>query len=190
MTWWNRLRHRGKLEEQLERELGFHLEQHIADLMARGVPPGEASRQARLALGGPQQVKEGCRDARGTRWLEDLWQDARYALRMSAKNPGTTVVAVVSLALAIGPNATLFSVVDRMFLASHGPRSSRCSSSLKGDWNVGAICPIPTFWITSGRGEWEFHCRGHGVTLNVNGANEALPMEMVSKTTRCWRQPQ
>jgi hypothetical protein len=69
-----------------------------------------------MALGGPEQAKESCRDVRGTRWLEDLWHDARYALRTFAKNPGTTAVAVLSLALAIRPNATLFSVVDRLFL--------------------------------------------------------------------------
>ena len=67
MTWWNRLRHHGKLEEQLEKELAFDLEQRAADLMARGVPAGEARRQARVALGGPEQVKEKCRDAHGTR---------------------------------------------------------------------------------------------------------------------------
>ena len=65
MTWWNRLRHRNTMEEQLARELRFHLDQHIADLVARGHDPADARRQARLALGGEEQVKEQCRDARG-----------------------------------------------------------------------------------------------------------------------------
>jgi hypothetical protein len=69
------------MEAQLEKELSFHLEQHTLELVARGIAPEEARRQARLALGGPEQVKEKCRDARGTRWLEDLLQDTRYALR-------------------------------------------------------------------------------------------------------------
>ena len=60
------------MEAQLEKELSFHLEQHTSQLIGRGIPPDEARRQARLALGGPEQVKEKCRDARGTRWLEDL----------------------------------------------------------------------------------------------------------------------
>ncbi len=67
MTWWHRLWRRAQLEDQLEKELRFHLEQHTADLIARGHHPAEAQRLARLALGGPDQVKEGCRDARGTR---------------------------------------------------------------------------------------------------------------------------
>lgn len=72
MTWWHRLWGRKKMEEDLNKELRFHLDQHAADLIARGVDPQEARRQARLALGGSEQVKEQCRDARGTRWLEDL----------------------------------------------------------------------------------------------------------------------
>ena len=79
MSWLKRLWRRNKLEEELEKELRFHLEQHTADLIARGLEAGEARRQARLALGGVEQVKEGCRDARGTRWLEVLGQDGLVA---------------------------------------------------------------------------------------------------------------
>jgi hypothetical protein len=81
MTWWQRLWHRRKMEGQLEKELRFHPDQHPSELIAHGHDPQEARRQARLALGGPEQVKEKCRDARGTRWLEDLLQDFRYAVR-------------------------------------------------------------------------------------------------------------
>ena len=79
MTWWRRLWRRGRMDDLLERELRFHLDQHAADLVAGGVSPDEARRQARLALGGPEQVKERCRDERKTRWLDDLSQDVRYA---------------------------------------------------------------------------------------------------------------
>ena len=67
MNWWQRLWRRQQMEEYLNNEVQFHIEQHAADLMARGIDPENARRQARLAIGGPEQVKESCRDARGTR---------------------------------------------------------------------------------------------------------------------------
>jgi putative ABC transport system permease protein len=186
MTWWNRLWRRGQLEEQLEKELGFHLEQHAADLMSHGLPPGEARRQARMALGGPEQVREQCRDERGTRWLEDLWKDLRYALRMFAKNPAATAVAVLSLALAIGPNATLFTVVDRMFLR---PVTVQGSSEIfflypKADRAGRSESPsYPDFldYQARGRGVAEFIAgTGRGVIFNVNGANQLVFVDLVS----------
>lgn len=186
MTWWNRLWHRGQIEEQLEKELAFHLERHAADLIARGVPAGEARRQARIALGGPEQVKEHCRDERGTRWLEDLWKDLRYALRMFAKNPGATAVAGLSLALAIGPNAALFTVVDRMFLR---PVTVQGSSEIfflypKDDSAARSESPsYPDFldYQARGRGVADFIASsGRGVTVNVNGANQLVFVELVS----------
>src|SRR5258708_38247297 len=99
MTWWQRLWRRRQMEEQLEKELRFHIDQHTNDLIARGLDPVEARRQARLTLGGPQQVKEECRDARGTRWLEDLWQDLRYAVRTLCQEAGCAAVAWLTPAL-------------------------------------------------------------------------------------------
>src|SRR5260370_40617082 len=97
MTWWQRLWRRRKMEEQLEKELRFHLEQHASELIAQGQAPNEARRQARLALGGPEQANEKGRDARGTRSLEDLLQDTRYALRTFRQKPGVTPIALLLL---------------------------------------------------------------------------------------------
>jgi predicted permease len=116
MNWWHRLLRKAQMDEQLEKELRFHLEQHTADQMARGLNPEEARRQARLALGGPQQVKEQCRDARGTRWLEDLWQDFRYALRTLKQRPGFAAVTLLTLGLGIGATTVMFTVINGVVL--------------------------------------------------------------------------
>jgi predicted permease len=116
MTWWHRLLHRGKLEDQLDRELRFHIDQHAADLVAQGHSPAEAHRQARLALGGPELVKENCRDARGTRWLEDFWQDATYAVRTLRQKPSFAAVTLVTLALGIGATTVMFTVINGVML--------------------------------------------------------------------------
>src|SRR6185295_17069421 len=116
MTWWRRFTRRRALERELDREVCFHIEQHAADLVSRGVDPDEARRQARLELGGPEQVKEACRDVRGTRWLDDLIQDFRYAVRLFRKLPGFAAVALVLLAVGIGATTVMFTLINSVLL--------------------------------------------------------------------------
>lgn len=116
MSWWSRLFRRKQMEDQLEKELRFHLDQHASDLIAEGHNPAQAGRQARMALGGPEQVKERCRDARGTRWFEDITQDTRYALRTFKQKPGFAAVTLMILALGIGATTVMFAVVNSVLL--------------------------------------------------------------------------
>ncbi|HEX7316354.1 MAG TPA: ABC transporter permease [Pyrinomonadaceae bacterium] len=116
MKWWQRLFRRRRLDEELEKELSFHLEEHTSDLVAQGLSPEEARRRARIALGGPEQVKELCREARGTRWLDDLGRDLRYGVRILAKQPGFTLVAALTLGLGIGVNTAILSAVNGFIL--------------------------------------------------------------------------
>ncbi len=118
MNWFQRLLRKREMEQRLDKELRHHFESMVSDNLRAGLNEPEARRKARLDFGGLEQLKEECRDARGTMLVEATVQDLRFALRTLAKSPVFSIAVVATLALGIGANTAVFQLLDALFFQS------------------------------------------------------------------------
>ena len=139
MNWWQRLFHGEQLELDLDKELRFHFEQQVAENMRTGMTEEQARRATRLAFGGLNQVKEDCRESRGTLWVASVAQDLRFTLRTLRRDRAFTMVAVLILALGIGANIAVFSVVDTILLRPLPFHDASRLAWLAGNNGTGAL---------------------------------------------------
>src|SRR5688572_22283191 len=124
---------RDSVEREMDDEMRFHLQMAVEENVRRGMSEEEAERAARYAFGGVDRHQEAMRDGRGWRWLEDLLRDLRYGSRTLLRNPGFSAAAVLTLALAIGTNSAVFSLVNGFVLRPFPVPQPNGLTSL---WNV------------------------------------------------------
>jgi putative ABC transport system permease protein len=139
---------RDRVEHELDDEVRFHLERRIAEDVAHGVPPNEARRTAIRAFDGVEQRKEECRDMRGLNLIDSVAQDFRYGVRSLRRNPGFALLAVLVMALGIGANTAVFSVVNGVLLRPLAYRDPDRIVTLTTAWKGGAklrLVTVPDF---------------------------------------------
>ncbi|MEX2154641.1 MAG: ABC transporter permease [Gemmatimonadaceae bacterium] len=166
-------------DREMDAEMRYHIEMEAAELERLGVPPQEARRRALASFGGVQRYKEEGNEARGGSWLEDFLRDARYSRRSLSRSRGYAAVVVLTLALGIAANASIFSVANGILFK---PLPYREPSKLMVLWDGLDWIGVPEAWVTgpevvrlrteAQRFEGFAAIRGNSVTLGGGGGNE------------------
>ena len=202
-TWWKAIFRADALDRQVSEELAFHIESYAEDLMRRGATREDAIRRARAELGSLAAARENSRQAWGTRFLDELRGDLRLALRVLAKSPGFTAIAVGSLALGIGTNTVIFTAAQHTLLDRLDVPHPEQLRLLEWSEPHGGV--VESLWGWFDDGPWgamsssfsypvyqQLRRQDHALenlfafkpldrqTVTVHGHAEAVPVEMVS----------
>jgi putative ABC transport system permease protein len=172
--------HRSRVEREMDEELRAHIENRAGDLERAGVSRAEALRRARLEFGGYQRFKEECREASSAHFLGTLLQDMRFGFRVLRKSPGFTTIAVLTLALGIGANTAIFTIVDAVLVR---PLPYKDPSQLTMLWETEPELPAapvtgPDYqdWKTMAH-SFQSMAAGTEATFNLTGSGEPLRVE-------------
>ena len=165
-SWLTALLKRNRLESEMDVELRFHLDAYTEDLVAQGISRAEAHRRARIEFGAIESAKEECREARGAHIFTTFVQDLRFGVRMLGKNPGFACVAVLTLALGIGANTAIFSLINGVMLSSIPVRDPQQLVSLRWFANASPNGSYSSFG----------DCAEQGGSTRTGGCSFSYPM--------------
>ena len=183
---------RARAESDVEDELSFHLAMSAQAAREAGLNEHDAVRQAHLALGGVLQARERCQDTWPLRWAEDLFHDVRYALRGLRRTPGFTLVAITVLALGIGANTALFSIISAVLLRPlpypDGDRLVRAWSAMpaQGYPRSGSALPDYRTWRAANHSFVEIGA-SHTLAYNLTGVDQPERLGAARLTASLWR---